>query len=340
MHAVDDRPRGFFIRIAPALLIMALAPTFTELLLGGTRLSALIGFPPLLGMEIAVWGGGALMLRALARKLGLGWGSLLLFGLIIAIAEEFVILQTSFAPLVIKLRGVEWARAGDINYVYALWALGYETVWVVLMPILVAEMVFWERRRETWLSATGLAIVMILFSIGAVMAWYGWTHVARARFHAPLYDPPAQALLAALAVIAGLFLWAIRLPPRFTAVVRPPVPALIGLMGAIWAALWFVLVVLAFGIAPQLSGPIVFAAALVLTILVLLALPRWAAHPDWSRRHDFGLFFGTLTGAMLASFTGFQGAAKEDLWFKIVTNIIAWGLMLLLGRKVMRTSGR
>ena len=46
-------------RAAPALLMMLLAPTFTELLLGGTRLSTLIAFPPVLLMEILVWGGWA-----------------------------------------------------------------------------------------------------------------------------------------------------------------------------------------------------------------------------------------------------------------------------------------
>jgi hypothetical protein len=337
MTAVARTERGFLSRIAPALLVMALAPIFTELLLGGTRLSALIGFPPILGMEIAVWGGGALMLRALARKLGLGWGSLLLFGLIIAIAEEFVIQQTSLAPLVIKLKGVEWARAGGINYVYALWALIYEAVWVVLFPTLVAEMIFPDRRHETWLSRTGLAIVMILFPIGAAMAWYGWTHIARVRtFHLPIYDPPAAAILAALAAIAALFIWAIRFPPRFRAATRPPAPAWLGLGGAIWATLWFALVVLAFGIAPKLPAPAIFAVGLVLTALLLVALPRWAAHPEWTPRHGFGLFFGTLTGAMLASFVGFQGAATEDLWFKLVTNLLAFGVMILLGRKVAR----
>ena len=335
MTKAAQRPRGFLSRIAPALLIMALAPTFTELLLGGTRLSTLIGFPPILGMEIAVWGGGALMLRGLARKLLLGWSSLLLFGLIIAIAEEFVIQQTSLAPLVIKLKGVEWARAGGINYVYALWALVYEAVWVVLFPTLVAEMVFPQRKHETWLSKAGLAVVATLFPIGAVMAWYGWTHIARVQtFHLPIYNPSPAAILGALGVIAAMFVWAIKFPPRFGAATSPPAPSLLGMGGAIWATLWFAMVVLAFGIAPQLPAPGIFAAGLVLTLIVLLTLPRWAVHSAWSGRHAYGLFFGTLMGAMLASFVGFQGAAAEDLWFKVVTNLVALVLMILLGRKI------
>ena len=337
MPATADRPRSFLSQIAPALLMMVLAPAFTEWLLGGTRLSALIGFPPIVIMEIVVWGGGAVMLRALARKLGLGWGSLLLFGLVIAVAEEFVIQQTSLAPLVIKLKGTEWARAGGINYVYALWALVYEAVWVVLFPTLVTEMIFPGRRHETWLSKTGAAILLILFPIGALMAWYGWTHIARVQtFHLAIYNPPPLAILAALAVIVGLFIWAIRFPPRFAAQAKPPTPALIGLSGAIWATLWFLLVVLAFGIAPELPGLAVFAAGLVLMAIVLLTLPRWAAHPAWRSSHAYGLFFGTLAGAMLASFVGFQGAAPADLWFKVATNLIALALMLVLGSKIAR----
>jgi hypothetical protein len=142
MPPVEQAKASVFSRAAPGLLMMVLPPLFTEWLLGGTRLSAIVGFPPIIFMEIVVWGGGALMLRALARRLGLGWGSLILFGLIIGMAEEFVIQQTSFAPLVIRLGGVDWARAGGINYVYAMWALVYEAVWVVLMPTLIAEMVF------------------------------------------------------------------------------------------------------------------------------------------------------------------------------------------------------
>jgi len=327
--------RGLFSRIAPALVMMVLPPIFTEWLLGGTRLSAILGFPPIIFMEIIVWGGGALMLRALARKLGLGWGSLILFGLIIAMAEEFVIQQTSFAPLVIKLKGVEWARAGGINYVYALWALAYEAVWVVLMPTLVAEMVFPSRKTETWLSPIGLAIVGILFPIGSVMAWYGWTQIARVKtFHLPPYTPTHAQFAIALAVIAILFVWAIRFPPRLASRTAPPSPVLIGIGGAIWSALWFGLVVLAFGLMPDLSAPAVFAGFLLLMLAILFCMARWGASASWTERHSFGLFFGTLGGAMLATFEGFQGGAPIDIAFKVATNLIALALMLLLGRKV------
>jgi hypothetical protein len=223
---------------APAILMMILAPTFTELLLGGTRLSTLIAFPPVLLMEILVWGGGALLLRGLTRKLKLGWNSLLLFALALAVAEEFVIQQTSLAPLVIRIRGVEWGRAAGLNYVYALWALVYEAVWVVLFPTWVAEAVFPDRRDETWLSKPATITLSILFVLGATMAWFAWTHIARVQtFHVPIYDPTRLALFAAVMAIAGLVAWGMIRPPSFGSAWHPPRPALIALLGGLWGTL-------------------------------------------------------------------------------------------------------
>lgn len=335
---MDTQPtahRSMWQKVAPALLMMLLAPTFTELLLGGTRLSTLIAFPPVLLMEILVWGGGAVLLRGLARKLKLGWSSLLLFALALAVAEEFVIQQTSFAPLVIKLKGVEWARAGGVNYVYALWALAYEAVWVVLFPTLVAELVFPGRRDETWLSKPMAAILATLFVLGAIMAWFAWTHIARVKtFHLPIYNPNRAELLAAIAVIGGLFVWGTRFPPTFGRASRPASPAAVALLGGVWGVLWFLLAVLAFGIAPQLSAPAVFAAGVAVSLVMVLVLPRWTSDAAWTWRHSYFLFAGALTGAMLISFLGFRGAAREDIVFKLATNAIALLLMFFLGRRL------
>src|SRR3954447_23036195 len=148
---MDTQPRGRLNRMAPALLLAFLAPMFTEVLPGATRFSAIFVFP----IEMAVWGGGAVLARALVKKLGRGWYALLLLGLALAIAEELLIQQTSTAPLVIRLKGETWARAFDLNYVYFIWALVYESIWAVLLPTLTIELIFPNRRTEPWLSRAG-----------------------------------------------------------------------------------------------------------------------------------------------------------------------------------------
>src|SRR5689334_3856425 len=198
---MSEAQAGRLNRIAPALTLAFLAPLFTEVLPGATRFSSIFVFP----IEMAVWGGGAVMARAIVRKRGLGWYALLLLGLALAIAEELLIQQTSTAPMVIRLKGETWARAYDLNYVYFLWALVYESVWVVLLPTLAVEMVFPERRSEPWLSKAGALVTGALFLIGCFFAWFTWTQIARTKvFHQPPFTPPLVCVFAAIAAIGLL----------------------------------------------------------------------------------------------------------------------------------------
>src|ERR1700749_5332801 len=75
--------------------LLILAPVISEVLSGSTRLSILFVLIP----EVMVWGGGALLCRELVRRWRAGATSLLLLGLALSVAEEFIIQQTSIAPL-------------------------------------------------------------------------------------------------------------------------------------------------------------------------------------------------------------------------------------------------
>src|SRR3954453_6665172 len=187
--------RSFSRRIAPALILALLAPLLAEVLPGATRFSAIFVFP----IEVCVWGIGAVLVREVVRRKGLGWPSLQLLALVLAIAEECLIQQTSLAPLVIQIKGEVYARAFGVNYVYLLWALIYESVYVVLLPILLAEVLFPDRRDEGWMSRSGIIVSLVLFGLGSFLAWFSWTQIARIQvFHLAAYNPPLVAVLAAL----------------------------------------------------------------------------------------------------------------------------------------------
>ena len=81
-------------RLAIASLLL-LSPLIGEVLSGATRISFIFAFIP----EIMVWGCGALLIREAVRRWGGGWISMLSLGLALSIAEEFIIQQTSLAPL-------------------------------------------------------------------------------------------------------------------------------------------------------------------------------------------------------------------------------------------------
>src|SRR5689334_6425145 len=149
--------------IRAALSLMFLAPMVAEVLPGATTLSAIFVFP----IEMCVWGGGALLPREVVRRRQLGWLSMLLLAIGLAIAEELVIQQTSLAPLVVKLKGEVYARACGVNYLYFLWAVGYESVFVVFVPITLVELIFPCRRADAWLNKAGAIAVGVFFIIGA-----------------------------------------------------------------------------------------------------------------------------------------------------------------------------
>lgn len=329
------------ISIAPALTLVVLSPMVAEVLPGATRFSSMFVFP----IEMCVWGGGALLIRAAIRHWRLGWLNMLLLALCLSIAEECSIQQTSLAPLVIQLKGVVYARAFGVNYVYFLWATVYESVFVVFVPIYLVELIYQNRREETWVSKFGLAATIMLFLIGSFLAWFAWTHIARVKvFKLPLYSPPVESILIAAAAICvlmfaslGPFRHALARP---SAPLKPPAPWLLTIMGAVWAILWYGLVLLAFGIRPKFPPAGAISAGLLLTMAVLLAIPRFAVDSHFQTYHEFAVIFGTMLGSMIAGFIGFIGAAPADFYFKVVVNILAVALLTTLGINVRRQVAR
>jgi len=331
MNAPDKAKGG----IAPALTLMLLAPLTSEILPGSTRFSALFVVP----IEICVWGGGALLIRYAVRRRRLGGIHMLFLAIALAIAEECLIQQTSLAPLVIQLKGQIYARMGGLNYVYFLWALIYEPVFAVLLPVYLTELIFPERRKAPWVTRGGLFAVIPLFLVGAGLAWYTWTQIARVKvFHLPAYHPPVIAIVVASAAIAAFVVAALG-PSRLeserpSAPGRTPPPLLLFGAGMVWAILLFALVLLAFGIAPSFPSWLAIGAGLVLAATPLYLVPRWTSHPAWAPRDDFSLIFGTMLGSMMISFVGFVDAARADLFFKIIMDVLAVAGMIMLGYRI------
>jgi hypothetical protein len=328
-------------RSLPGLLLIFAAPMVAEVLPGATRFSSIFVLP----IEMCVWGGGALMIREVVRRRRLGWPAMVALGLALAVAEECIIQQTSLAPLVIQLKGQVYARAFGVNYVYLLWALVYEAVFVVLVPVQLVELMFPTRRKEPWVNLGGGIAVGVLFVAGALLAWFSWTQIARTKvFHLPAYTPPMAAVIVAVLVIAGLILWGLRAgvgrtsPTGTSGATSGPAasPWGLGIGGAVWAVLWYGLVLLGFGIAPQFPPLVAVAGGLILVAIILWLLPSWTRSGAWQDRQAFAIVAGTMTGAMAVSFVGFVDAAPRDLYFKIIVDVLAVIFLVALGRRVRR----
>jgi hypothetical protein len=149
-------------RISPAVALAVLSPVIAEVLSGATHLSVIFVIIP----EILVWGGGALLIREVARRRKLSGTALLLMGFVLSLAEEIFIQQTSLAPLP-WIKTAIYGRTAGVNWIYLLFQLGYESVWVVVVPVQLVELMYPERRSEHWLRTRGLIITSILFLLGA-----------------------------------------------------------------------------------------------------------------------------------------------------------------------------
>ena len=321
----------------PAIILMLLAPLIAEVLPGATRFSSLFVFP----IEVCVWGGGALLIRYIVRKHKLGWVNMLLLSLALSIAEEFLIQQTSVAPMVLQIKGIVYARAFGVNYVYLLWALIYETVFVVFLPVCLVELIFPARKEELWIGNRGLATVILLFFAGSFLAWFSWTQIARINvFHVLPYHPQLHLILLAVGLIGGLIYIAIG-PHRKKIVwslepFSPPPYWMLAMMGCLWAMTLYGLVLLGFGILPAFPTFIPMIVGLLLVITAICFLPRWTANEAWSSEYSFSIISGTITGSMIAGFIGFIGAAPLDLYFKIIANAIAVICMFMLFNRIKK----
>ncbi len=323
-------------RIGPILTLLLLAPIVSELLYGAMRVSVIFILLP----EILTWGCGALLIRECVRGWGKGWQSMLLLGLALAVAEEWVIQQTSIAPFVAVHA---YGRVWGVNWVYFLWALGYESVWVVLVPVQLTELLFPARREELWLRTRDFVVVSLGFILGASIAWYGWTQRARVKvFHMPPYSPPALYPLTGVGIILLFILGAYMLPSRGSrdnhfGYHSAPYPWLAGLilcaLGTPWAASG--LVGWGSGSLPVPFG-LVLAAGLAWAALTLVLVQRWTASPDWCDMHRFAMVCGGVLACMVGGFVVFKvgGALPIDWIGKAVLNMAAVAGLIMLGRRV------
>jgi hypothetical protein len=322
---------------ASVAALLLLSPIIGEVLNGATRLSFIFALIP----EVMVWGCGTLIIRELTRRWRGGILTMVLLGLTLAIAEEFIIQQTSLAPLPWLTTQVAYGRLWGVNWLYFLSMLGYETVWVVLVPVLVVELIYPSRREEPWLRTRGLLVAAGVFLVGSFIAWFLWIKQARPNvFHVPDYQPPAPTLLLGLAAIAAL-VWAAHAfrhsHSRAGRAAKSPWVA--GVTAILFGVPWYILIVLAF--VPPVGVPfwVPMAAGIAWAVAAFLLLRDWAFGAGWGPMHGWALAFAALLVNMSCGFLGSNYWPAIDVYAKIVMNVIAVLCMLALARRLGGRSG-
>ncbi|MGA9667707.1 MAG: hypothetical protein WBQ94_00780 [Terracidiphilus sp.] len=324
--------------------LLILAPLIAEVLSGSTRISFIFVFIP----EVMVWGVGALLARELVRRWRAGAASLLSLGLALSIAEEFIIQQTSIAPLPFPGADAGFDRVWGVNWLYFLFMLGFESVWVVLIPVQVTELIFPVHREQPWLRKRGLTACCITFVVGAYMAWFGWTQQARPKLHVPPYHPPLTLIASGLAAIALLVCVAYLLrsfghacqvrSSCKTASRLEAQPWLVGIGSFVLGGAWFGLITLVFVPNPGVPLWLPLACGVVWARMTFAVIRYWSASGQWSDKHRWALSFGATLASMSVGYLNTAGYSTMDLIGKAILNVLATAGFIILARKLWRRS--
>jgi hypothetical protein len=328
-------------RAAPVITLVLLSPVVAEVLFGSTRITTLFVLIP----QIGVWGCAALIIRDVVRRRRQGWPAILLLGIALAAAEELVIQQTSLIPLVGVDPAHVYGRAVGVNWVYLLWALGYESVWAVVLPIQLAELIFPARRDEPWLGTKGLIISSVVLVLASVVAWYSWTQV-----FVPQYLPesvsrvPLASVAIGAVVVAALAAAALGLRPSSrrgrgaSPSVLPPSWQM-GLATFVLALPWFGLVLLAYGALPTLPPAMPMLIGLVLAGVSFVLVRFWSSNPTWQDINILGLVSGALVASMMGGAVVLMvgRALPIDRIGQAIFSVVAIGWLMQLAGKVRRT---
>jgi hypothetical protein len=163
--------------LAAASTLFFVAPLVAEYLLGDFPLTWIF----LLAMLAPFYGGGALLIRELARGTGRGWPTMLLLGAAYTLIEEGFTTQSLFNPDYLHLHGhflsYAWIPALGIGGWWTIFMFNVHTFWSMGVSIALVEGLFPARAESPWLGRIGTAVVVVLFIAGgAVGTAYGIRH--------------------------------------------------------------------------------------------------------------------------------------------------------------------
>jgi hypothetical protein len=306
-------------RLLPVLLLFLIAPMVGEVLLGATPVSRLGGLLPL----SALYGGGAVLVRELARRRGIGWGPVFLLAAAYGLIEEGVAVQSLFNPTLFQA-GLMGGRALGVNWVWAEWTIGYHVVWSIAIPILIVELLFAARRHTPWLGRPGIIVVGALYTLGVAFVAVVFRKVVAPGFRASSPLLVATALLSAALVLVGLR-WRAR-PAEVVGEAPPPWAML--LVGAVAGGLWFWLLMLPETLKRFPIVPMAAAAA------GAVALALWVRRRALTDRHRLALAAGALAPVMIFGFLVVTAGNRLDHRGQAVASATAALLLGLLARRL------
>jgi hypothetical protein len=283
------RPRTW----AAALTLYFLAPILGEVFSSNTPPLAFITDPGTFIFEPALYGSGALLIREVARRRGLGWPAILVMGLAYGVLEEAIFIQSWFNAHFEALHNLAmYGRAWDTNWVWAFGLTGFHAIFSVTIPILLAEAMHPRVAALPWLNRSWLRLVVgwFIFTVLLGAVAYGF-FLSRDKG----YTHPPLAYLLAIALVMILFAIGASLGHRAQPrIVERPTPGLWSLRffgGGMTLAFFFAF----YGFsALQPFALIAIAGMVAVASYGVWRVVRWSHSPGWGAEQRLALASGAL----------------------------------------------
>jgi hypothetical protein len=325
--AVGNAPPARRLRFPPALALWLIAPVFGELFSGSTPLNEYLS--PLTVLVFGMlYGSGAILVREIGVHVRGGWRSLLLLGAAYGIYEEGLVVRSFFDPNWMDLDALGvYGRAGGVNWVWAEHLTIFHALISIAAAVAFVEMLYPERRSESWIGARGRAANLLAF---AAMLPVGSLLNA--------YDAPDAALGFCWLAIALLGVAAWR-PLRSAGGVSPrrvPRPRRFWITGFLAALVQFLFI---YAAADRGSPPFPVAMILIAAfdLFLLWLILRWSGNArGWDDRHRLALIGGSVAFLMVIQLLA-AGGRNPILYFSnpLILLLSGW-IYRRIERRILR----
>jgi hypothetical protein len=154
-------------KISAVVTLFLVAPFVAEYLLGDLPLRLL----PVLLILAPMYGGGAVLIRDLARRAGRGWPTMLMLGLVYALIEEGLITQSLFNPDYLKMQmhllEHAYLPAMGVGGWWTMLMLNLHVFWSMGVSIALVEAMYPAEANAPWLGRVGDGVVEAIFVLSS-----------------------------------------------------------------------------------------------------------------------------------------------------------------------------
>ena len=145
--------------------LIIIAAFLAEFLTGSNSIPQVIGYPPSLLFNVALYGSGALLIREASVRWRKRWAAVLLLGGAYGVGEEGFAAKTMINPNSPIIGNQAYSHWMGINWVPLAALTIFHAAFSIMIPILLVELLFPETKGRRLLGTLGMGITMIVYGL-------------------------------------------------------------------------------------------------------------------------------------------------------------------------------